>query len=130
MSDPLVYRTLGEDGDPWPPWLGELKHATGAYVIRDPATGRALYVGSSSARLYDTITRHFQQWRRKKKWWSGAYGAGHDPGLTYKRSRCHVAVRLTAKGDHLTAEADLIARLAPRDNLVERPDGRGEEAPF
>jgi len=125
----LIYRTLGSDGERWPSWLHSFKTTCGVYVIRDKSSGSALYVGSSKNRLYDTITRHFQQWKRRKNWWKGAYGAGHDPGMTYLRSRCEVAVRVVACGDQLDEESRLIAKLRPRDNLVEHPDG-DEEIPF
>lgn len=112
-----------------------LKTARGAYAIRDAKTKEVLYVGSSRNSMYGTITRHVQTWKRNKRWWSGSYGAGHDPGMTYKRAKCQVAVYLTPGGDHLAEEARLIELLKPRDNLVSHPDGRAsehelEEAPF
>jgi hypothetical protein len=125
----LSYRSLGSEGTEYPDWLTQLKKASGVYVIRDIPTDRVLYVGSSAGQLYGTITRHFQQWKRDKKWWSGAYGAGHDPGMTYRRGRVTVAVKITARGAHLAEEGRLIERLSPRDNLVEHPDG-SEDAPF
>lgn len=126
----MTYRSVGSEGDRYPAWLRELKTACGVYAIKHAATGRVLYVGSSRARLYATVTRHFQQWKRHKTWWKGAYGAGHDPGLVYQRGRVLVAVRLTVCGDHLIEEARWIERLRPRDNLVENPSGELEEAPF
>jgi hypothetical protein len=125
-----AYLALGADGEPWPPWLTDLQDTSGAYVIRDAATRRPLYAGSAKNNLYSTITRHFQQWRRQKKWWKGQYGAGHDPGLVYDRSRCEVAIWVTAEERRLEKETQLILRLHPRDNLVEHPDGELEEAPF
>lgn len=126
------YLDVGGEGDSYPEWLAILKNVRGCYVIRDRATKRVLYVGSSKHALYATVTRHFQQWRRNKKWWSGGYGAGHDPGMTYQRGRCDVAVlAMEPGGDYLGHEAKLIAKLKPRDNLIERPDGgEGEAAPF
>jgi hypothetical protein len=41
----------------------ELRGKSGVYVIREIG-GPIVYVGSSIARLYDTLTRHLQQWRR------------------------------------------------------------------
>ena len=123
----LSWRALGSEGDPWPAWLREYKSACGVYAIR--SGGTVLYVGSSKKRLYDTITRHFQQWKRKKKWWKGAYGAGHDPGLVYQRGRCEAAIATCACGAELEEEARWIERLQPRDNLVESPDG-GDRIPF
>ena len=123
-----AYRELGSEGEAWPDWLRATRDACGVYVIKQ--AGKVVYVGSSRKRLYDTVTRHFQRWARNKKWWSGAYGAGHDPGMTYQRARCTVAIRLVACGDETEVEAQLIERLRPRDNLVERPDGSEEEIPF
>ncbi len=130
----LAYKTIGTDGAAWPEWIRALKGKSGAYVIREHGCdGVIAYVGSSGGSLYDTITRHFQQWKRSKQWWRGLRGAGHDPGLTYRRGLCCVAVQLTAKGAHRKAEANLIERLKPRDNITERPDGREpdeSETPF
>jgi len=69
-------------------------------------------VGESSAgRLYETLTRHFSQWRRYKGFWRGQYGEGHDPGLTYDRGRVEVAARVTSPSDAIEEEARLIRRL-------------------
>ena len=95
-------------------------------IDRD-GTPTVVYVGSSRGRLYDTLTRHFQIWRRSKGFWSGQYTEGHDPGLTYKRGRVDVAVRITAEDDALDEEARLIARLRPRDNILMQP---ADEVPF
>ena len=125
----LAYHSIGGDGEPWPAWLRAYKSWCGAYVIRDKGSKSVLYVGSSKTKLYDTMSRHFQSWRRKKNWWKGLRGAQHDPGMTYTRARCEIAVKLVACGEHLEEEARLIARLKPRDNLVDHPDGL-EDAPF
>jgi excinuclease UvrABC nuclease subunit len=135
MSSPrLEYRSIGSEGDPWPQWIRDLRHASGVYVIKQHGhNGEVVYVGSSEKRLYDTITRHFQQWKRKKQWWKGLRGEGHDPGLTYPRGRFCVAIIATTPGQAKVKEADTITRLRPRDNLVARPDGRvadGDEIPF
>ena len=87
-------------------------------MIRDIDSGEIVYVGSSAGRLYDTLTRHFQIWRRYKGFWRGQYGEGHDPGLTYDRDSVEVAVRLTSPSKSLDEEMRLIARLKPRDNLI------------
>lgn len=129
----LHYHPIGKDGERWPAWLHAFEHACGVYSIRDKASGSVLYVGSSKNRLYDTITRHFQQWGRKKKFWKGyksGRGAGHDPGMTYSRSRCEVAVRVVSCGEQLDEEGRTIQRLKPRDNLVMDPSGELEDAPF
>jgi excinuclease UvrABC nuclease subunit len=125
-----VWRPIGGEGEPYPEWLRALTSASGAYAIRDKSSHNVLYVGSSGGKLYDTITRHFQRWGRKKQFWRGMRGAGHDPGMTYQRGRCEVYVCRMPKGEHLDLEADLIKSLRPRDNLVTRPDGGEDEAPF
>lgn len=123
-----TFRAIGSEGDPWPEWIRERTGDSGVYAIKEG--GKIVYVGSSRGRLYDTVTRHFQQWRRDKKWWSGSYGAGHDPGMTYARSRCQVAIHVCAHGKELETEAAWIEKYKPRDNLVEHPDGGLEDAPF
>ena len=54
--------------------------------LRDPRSRERARSSTSvrrAGRLYDTLTRHFQTWRRWKGFWRGQYGEGHDPGLTY-----------------------------------------------
>lgn len=124
----LVYRPVGAPGERYPEWVRELDGKSGVYVIRDASSHEILYVGSSSMRLYDTVTRHLQRWRRYKGFWRGQYGEGHDPGLTYDRARVEVAVRLTSPADALDEEARMIRRLHPRDNILGQPEL--EDAPF
>ncbi|HEU0029888.1 MAG TPA: peptidoglycan DD-metalloendopeptidase family protein [Kofleriaceae bacterium] len=124
----LVYRPVGATGEAYPEWVRALKDKSGAYVIRDLDDHEVLYVGCSVGRLYDTLTRHLQTWRRWKGFWRGQYGEGHDPGLTYPRDRVEVAVRITSAADALDEEARLIRRLRPRDNLIGQPID--EEVPF
>lgn len=129
-GDPgLVWHWIGSEGDPWPAWLRTTyKNSCGVYAIKEG--GRVVYVGSSAKRLYDTVTRHFQSWHRQKKFWrERGYGRGHDPGMTYKRAKCQIAVFTCACGTEREEEARLIARIKPRDNLVLNPDGL-EDAPF
>jgi hypothetical protein len=117
----FAYRPVGASGEPYPQWVRDLKGKSGVYVIReldDNGNGETVYVGSSVGRLYDTLTRHLQTWRRWKGFWKGQYGEGHDPGLTYDRDRVEIAVRLTKPSDALDEEARLIHRLRPRDNLI------------
>jgi hypothetical protein len=132
----LTYRPLGETGTPYPPWVRALKGKSGVYVIRETArdgSSEIVYVGEShTGRLYNTLTRHFQSWRRSKKFWTGQYGGqGHDPGLTYPRNRVTVAVRVLSPQRALDEEARLIARLRPRDNLLGQPSDEAEDViPF
>ncbi len=122
----LRWRSIGSDHTPWPAWLRALQGRCGVYAIKQ--SGRVVYVGSSKARLYDTITRHFQAWRRQKKFWRGMRGAtSHDPGMTYERGRCEIAVMTCACGDHLGLEAVWIEKWKPRDNMTEAPAGRGRD---
>jgi len=126
-----AYRPLGDRGEPYPEWVRALKGKAGVYIIRDAETHECLYVGSSAGRLYDTLTRHFQRWRRWKGFWKGQYGEGADPGLTYPRADVEVAVRLTSPGDALDEEMRTIARLRPRDNQIGQPDvATDETVPF
>jgi hypothetical protein len=123
-----TYRPVGDRGEPYPQWVRALKGEAGVYVIRDADTHDVLYVGSSGGRLYDTLTRHFQTWRRYKGFWRGQFAEGADPGLTYSRGAVEVAVRVTAPDDALDEEMRLIARLRPRDNQIGQPEL--EDAPF
>ena len=126
-----AYRRVGDRGEPYPEWVRALKGKAGVYVIRDADTHEYLYVGSSAGRLYDTLTRHFQKWRRWKGFWKGQYGEGADPGLTYPRAAVEVAVRLTSSDDALDEEMRAIARLRPRDNQIGQPDAAADESvPF
>lgn len=123
-----AYRPIGASAEAYPQWVRDLKGRTGVYLIRDARTHELLYVGSSSGRLYETLTRHFQTWRRFKGYWSGQYAEGHDPGITYDRARVEVSIRFTGASDVLDEEARLIHRLRPRDNLLgQRAD---DEVPF
>ncbi|MFT3695717.1 MAG: M23 family metallopeptidase [Kofleriaceae bacterium] len=126
-----AYRQLGERGEPYPDWVRALKGKAGVYIIRDADSHECLYVGSSAGRLYDTLTRHFQTWRRFKGFWRGQYAEGADPGLTYPRADVEVAVRLTSPGAALDEEMRTIARLRPRDNQIGQPDTAADETvPF
>jgi hypothetical protein len=133
----LKYRPVGAVGEPYPEWVRELDGKSGVYIIREiqnDGTTVTVYVGESHAgRLYQTLTRHFQTWRRAKKFWAGQYSGSlsHDPGLTYDRDRVTVAVRVLSSERAIDEEARLIARLRPRDNLLGQPDDDLDEAvPF
>jgi len=134
----LKYRPVGSSGEPYPDWLRKLAGKSGVYIFReaqDDGTTEIVYVGqSSTGRLYQTLTRHFQTWRRAKKFWTGQYtgSQSHDPGLTYDRKRITVAVRVLPAARALAEEARLIARLRPRDNLLGQPvnDDPDEVVPF
>jgi hypothetical protein len=119
----LAFRAVGASGERYPDWVRKLRGKSGVYFIRErsPAGGEAelVYIGQSQAgRLYETLTRHFQGWRRWKGFWRGQFAEGHDPGLTYPRDQVEVAVRVTAPDRALEQEARFIRKLRPRDNVI------------
>ena len=126
----FTYRPIGASGEAYPDWIRALDGKAGVYVIRDAKSREIVYVGSSAGRLYDTLTRHFQTWRRWKGFWRGQYGEGHDPGLTYPRASVEVAIRLTKPSKSLDEETRLIRRLKPRDNVIGQTDRVEEAVPF
>ena len=124
MSARLVYRPLGRSTESYPEWVRALRGKSGAYVIKavDWFSSTIVYVGEShTSRLYETMTRHFQSWRRDKnpRWYPWVIRPDNDPGTTYDREACEVAVRITRTGSAaLKAQAELIWRLKPRDNKI------------
>jgi hypothetical protein len=131
----LRFRSVGHSAEPYPDWIRALKGKSGIYVIRELDENGApviVYVGESHTdRLYDTLTRHLQQWRRWKGFWKGQYGEGHDPGLTYDRGAVEVATRVVSPDEALELEARLIHKYCPRDNINGQVgDCDHEEAPF
>jgi hypothetical protein len=132
----LVYRPIGRSGEPYPDWVRALAGKSGVYVIREirrDGSTPTVYVGESHAnRLYQTLTRHFQTWRRSKRFWVGQYTGtqSHDPGLTYPRDKVTVAARVMSGDRAIAEEARLIARLRPRDNLIGQPADDPEAIPF
>ncbi len=115
------YRQVGDRGEPYPGWVRGLRGASGVYVIRE-IDGPIVYVGSSVGRLYETLTRHFQAWRRYKGFWRGQFAEGADPGLTYQRSAVEVAIKTTTPDDAHDEELRMIRRLQPRDNQLGQPE--------
>lgn len=87
---------------------------TGVYIIREKKrTGRikTVYVGHSTADLYKTITRHFQEWNDKEQ----------PERVTYKQflpyRRYTVIVGFCHPKQVLPLEAALIEKFKPRDNI-------------
>lgn len=117
----MRFRPVGSPSEDYPEWVRALKGKSGVYVIReldDNGEPVIVYVGESHTdRLYDTLTRHLQQWRRWKGFWKGQYGQGHDPGLTYDRDGVDVAVRVVPPEAAIDLEARLIRKFVPRDNI-------------
>lgn len=126
----LVYQPVGAPNEAYPDWVRALRGKAGVYVIREIESREIVYVGSSTTQLYDTLTRHFQLWRRWKGFWRGQYGERHDPGLTYPRDSVEVAVRVTSPANALEEELRLIRRLVPRDNVIGQPEATEEPIPF
>lgn len=125
-----AYRPVGERGERYPEWVQRLRGASGVYVIREIG-GPIVYVGSSVRRLYETLTRHFQTWRRWKGYWrEHQFAEGADPGLTYDRNSVEVAIKLTTPDDAHEEELRMIRRLQPRDNQLGQLEPELEDAPF
>ena len=105
---------------------------SGVYMICRDSRGReVLYVGEShSGRLYDTITRHFRQWKRRNDPNGRRFG-----GVTYDRHAVRVCFVLADAGDVADLQYGYIQALAPRDNVVdgsgvvELDDGGGDDLP-
>ncbi len=133
----FVFRPVGGPGERYPEWVRALRGRSGVYVIReraDDSDGEApiVYVGQSqTGRLYETMTRHLQEWSRRKGFWRGQFSA-NDPGVTYPRDSVDVAVLITTPSRALDEESRLIRKLRPRDNVIGRPADLEEleEAPF
>lgn len=130
----LTYRPVGASGEPYPAWVRALDGQSGVYVIKEvqrDGSEEIVYVGEShTGRLYDTLTRHLQQWKRRKTFWRDQFGGqGHDPGLTYQRHRVKVAARVMSPERAMSEETRLIRKLRPRDNLLKQPDDSLPEDP-
>lgn len=131
----MRFRSVGKPGEDYPDWVRALKGLSGVYLIREldeKNEPRIVYVGESHTdRLYDTLTRHLQQWRRWKGFWRGQFGEGHDPGLAYNRGAVEVATRVVPPEEAIKLEAKLIRKYSPRDNINGQADVIDvEEAPF
>jgi len=132
----LTYRPVGTSGERYPAWIRALDGKSGVYVIKEvqrDGSEEIVYVGEShTGRLYDTLTRHLQTWKRHKRFWRDQFGGqGHDPGLTYQRHRVKVAARVMSPERAMSEETRLIRRLRPRDNLLKQPDdGFADVVPF
>ncbi len=127
----LEFSPVGAAGA-YPDWVRDLRGYSGSYVIAEQRRGGGdapvVYVGEShTGKLYETLTRHFQQWRRAKKWWAGQFGRTDAPGTTYQRGRCLVAVVLSPAGQAIELQWLLIAQLHPRDNLVGQVEDAAED---
>ena len=65
----LNYRSVGKSGDRYPAWIRALQGKSGVYLIRErqrDGSNPVVYIGEShTARLYQTLTRHFQTVRHE-----------------------------------------------------------------
>ena len=93
----------------YPAWIRGLRKRSGVYLIRERQDGSIAYVGESSkARLYGTLTRHFQQWTNKYD----------TAGATYDRADIDVAVIVVPDAHANYLQNELICRLDPVDNRL------------
>jgi hypothetical protein len=122
LADLYWFNPRREDGS-FIDAVRALRGQSGAYLIRDLESGDLLYVGQSkSGRLYQTATRHFQEW-----------GPPHD-----RRSFVGVPVEMAVIVCPPWAAEEvqfyLIQRWQPSVNTVQGDGGEGEivdaEVPF
>lgn len=119
-----AFRSPGKSGERYPAWLQALGDKSGAYVIRERKGGKTVtrYVGEShTRRLYDSLTRHMQTWRRSKGFRKGQYGTGNDPGITYDRDKIEIAVAVTKPDAAADEKLRLIRTQQPTDNVIGQP---------
>lgn len=117
-----AWRSVGVPGV-FADWVLDLDGYSGVYAIRDARSGTVLYVGEShTGRLYDTLTRHFQQSS------NGYHGPNFD------RRYCEVKIEILAPGDVEELQLLWIARLQPEHNelvpVEMADDDDDEEIPF
>lgn len=124
------YREVGEFGDPYAPWMRDLRGERGVYVIRYIDGGEIAWVGHSTSDLRKTITRHFQAWGRESRSEHANYD--YPRAGTYERDEMEVAVAVaddaTPNDDVYAAETLLVCDLQPVDNTQKAEwCGREEE---
>ena len=114
----LTFQPVGGPGEPYPAWVRALDGVSGVYAIREHTGDRVelAYIGESHTdRLYQTLTRHWQTWRRLG---IGRAESEHDPGMFYARARCEAAALVTPAAVARCIQDALIDYLSPRDNLI------------
>ena len=113
-----AFRPVEADGR----YTERLREAVGesdVYAILCHDTREVLYIGEShTGRLFDTLTRHFRNWRIDPK--SDSQGRRRG-GTTYDRERVLVAIVFTEAEDAQDVQEAEIARLDPRDNTNSYP---------
>ncbi len=105
-------------GGAYHPHLAELAsvEASGVYAILSKQGRRVLYIGEShTGRLYDTITRHFRQWRIR----SGNARGRRRGGTMYDRDQVLVIYAVTPPAAAADVQFAEIQRLRPRDNEID-----------
>lgn len=104
-------------GGKYHPHLAAIRstRSSGIYAI---VAGRSvLYVGEShSGRLYDTITRHFREWKIDPR--KDAQGRRRG-GTQYDRRKVRVVYVITEPDTAQTLQYAEIERLRPRDNSID-----------
>ncbi len=114
MKNKLILQSVVDESNPkrFAPWVRALYGKNGVYAIfsKHGREYSAEYVGVSSAqKLYGTLTRHFQNWDRKK----GDQMTGH----VFDRNRVWVAVEIIPdQYEALEREQEWIAALEPALN--------------
>lgn len=115
----LAFTPVGGPGEPYPAWVRALRDVSGVYAIRqrdDRGVPVLVYIGESHTdRLYQTLTRHWQTWRRSG---FARRESEHDPGMWYARERCLAAALVTPADNARCIQDALIDYLIPTDNLV------------
>lgn len=120
IANRLGFNPVGRPGEPYPDWVKQLRHRNGVYVIRDIESKQTLYVGEShSCRLYQTMTRHLQQWNRDR---FGSWGGEHIWHVCFRRDEVEIAILRTPNSQRGAARAKviqdtLILKLNPKFNL-------------
>ena len=95
-------------------WVRDTRGYSGVYLIRSRDGGwlgggpteprEIVYIGEShTARLYETLTRHFQQW-------------SSPSNVVYERERVDVSIALLDGADAIAEQDRQILRWTPRDN--------------
>jgi hypothetical protein len=104
------YRALAD-------WVRALRGKSGVYLIRSvPSilnlyTSSVLYIGEShTAKLYETLTRHFQHWE------------GRTSGPTFAHSQVEVRVIVTKPARAVELQDKLICRYKPERNRTDPCD--------
>lgn len=126
------FRPIGVSGA-YPDWLRAVANVSGVYAILERyllGGWQIVYVGEChSNKLKKTVVRHFQAWSRAKSFWAGQYReqTAADPGRTYNRAECEVAIQVCKAGRAVDLQNKWIRDMDPRDNIKGVPM---EEVPF